>query len=292
MPLRPSNREIADALDQTARLLEERDENPFRVRAFRNAARAVGQEPRSIPGLLRAGGRDALRELPGVGSGLAAAIEEFVLTGRLAQRDRLLEDLGSGAVLETVPGIGPALARRLHDELGLRSLEDLEVAAHDGRLERLEGFGPRRLKALKETLNAMLSRSARRREERHGGGRPSRPELSTLLAVDEAYRTRAAEGGLRKIAPRRFNPEGAAWLPVLNERRDGGSLTALFSNTAQAHRLGKTSDWVVIFFEQGERDGQCTVVTETRGPLAGRRVVRGREAECAALYGIDLRRSG
>jgi hypothetical protein len=58
-------------------------------------------------------------------------------------------------------------------------------------------------------------------------------------------------------------------------------VTALFSNTARAHALGRTHDWVVLFYERNGDEGQCTVVTETRGPLAGRRVVRGRESECA-----------
>jgi DNA polymerase (family 10) len=149
------------------------------------------------------------------------------------------------------------------------------------------GFGRRRIRALRETLNSMLSRSARRRAA------GARPPAATLLAIDADYREQAGRGALRKIAPRRFNPEGRAWLPILRERRDGWSLTALFSNTAQAHRLGRTSDWVVVFFEQPGRRGQSTVVTETRGPLAGCRVIRGREDECAALHGVELpRRSG
>ncbi len=61
--------------------------------------------------------------------------------------------------------------------------------------------------------------------------------------------------------------------------------TALFSNTARAHELGRTSDWVVVYhYDDHHREGQSTVVTETQGPLLGRRVVRGREPECRALY--------
>jgi hypothetical protein len=106
--------------------------------------------------------------------------------------------------------------------------------------------------------------------------------VETLLAVDREYRDAAAAGRLRRIRPRRFNPEREAWLPVLHVERDGWSLTALYSNTALAHELGRTRDWVVIY---GERDGEedrATVVTETAGPERGRRVVRGRERECGA----------
>jgi hypothetical protein len=109
------------------------------------------------------------------------------------------------------------------------------------------------------------------------------PDIELLLEVDREYREQAAAGNLRKIAPKRFNPKGEAWLPILHAQRGDWEFTALFSNTARAHDLGKTDDWVVLYFhsDQGP-EGQRTVVTETSGPLEGRRVVRGREAECRA----------
>jgi hypothetical protein len=109
--------------------------------------------------------------------------------------------------------------------------------------------------------------------------------MRKLLDVDEEYRRRAAAGRLRKIAPRRFNPTCEAWLPVLHSERNDWRFTVLFSNTAQAHQLERTRDWVVVYFHtDAGPEGQRTVVTETQGPLAGRRVVRGREPECQAHY--------
>jgi putative hydrolase len=106
-----------------------------------------------------------------------------------------------------------------------------------------------------------------------------------LLAVDAEYRDKAAAGALPTIAPRRFNPDGSAWLPILHTERGGWHFTALYSNTARAHELGRTGDWVVLYFyDDHHQEGQHTVVTETRGPLAGRRVVRGREGECREYY--------
>jgi hypothetical protein len=112
--------------------------------------------------------------------------------------------------------------------------------------------------------------------------------VATLLALDRAYREGARAGTLRRITPRRFNPERKAWLPVLHEEREGWSFTALFSNTARAHELGRTGDWVVLYAERDGDEQRFTVVTETSGPLAGRRVVRGREAECAIHSGAAL----
>jgi hypothetical protein len=111
------------------------------------------------------------------------------------------------------------------------------------------------------------------------------PSVETLLDVDREYRAAAAADTLPKIAPRRFNPKGEAWLPVLHTRRGDWHFTALFSNTARAHELGRVHDWVVVYAEDKDHaERQYTVVTATTGPLAGRRVVRGREAECRTWH--------
>jgi hypothetical protein len=181
--------------------------------------------------------------------------------------------------------MGPALAQRIHVKLGLETLEELEAAAHDGRLERLPGFGPRRARAVREVLASRLSLSAKQRTAvAFPDDAALKPPVHTLLGVDREYRERASLGELRRIAPRRFNPSGKAWLPILHSERDGWNFTALYSNTARAHELGKTRDWVILVYECDGRENQCTVVTETRGLLAGHRVVRGRERECRAHY--------
>ena len=113
---------------------------------------------------------------------------------------------------------------------------------------------------------------------------PSWPTVRTLLEVDRQYRDRVRAGDLPKIAPARNNPEGADWLPVLHTESDGWHFTAMFSNSDRAHELKRTNDWVVLYFERDGHESQCTVVTEIRGRLAGRRVVRGQENACADHY--------
>ena len=103
--------------------------------------------------------------------------------------------------------------------------------------------------------------------------------------MDRQYLEQACSGELPKIAPKRFNPQSKAWLPILHSEKAGWHFTAMFSNTARAHELDKTHDWVVIYFyDDHHQEGQHTLVTETHGPLQGRRVVRGREAECLRHY--------
>jgi hypothetical protein len=181
-------------------------------------------------------------------------------------------------LLSSLPGIGPQLAHLLRERLGITTLEELERAAHEGRLARV-GIGPKRLRGLIDALAGRLSRS--RLPEPIAG----EPPVEELLAVDAEYRRRAEENALPTVAPRRFNPEHEPWLPLLSLDRNGWRYRAMFSNTALAHRLERTHDWIVISFSDGVTSGQRTIVTETRGDLRGRRVVRGRERACRAYYG-------
>lgn len=117
----------------------------------------------------------------------------------------------------------------------------------------------------------------------------SAPGVGLLLDVDREYREKVASGMLKKIAPRLFNPGNEAWLPVLHTRFGPWRFTALYSNTERAHELYRTHDWVVVHFDDEEHEGRSTVVTEYRGALKGRRVVRGREPECATHYRAQAR---
>jgi DNA polymerase (family X) len=279
------NNEVAAHLKEIARLLDEQGANQFRVRAYQRAAETLKNLKRPVDRLIKAGGLEAIRELPGIGLGLARSIRQFVLTGRLPTLDRLRGESDPIASLASVSGIGERLAERLHSELGVTTLEELEAAAHDGRLEEVEGFGKKRIAGIRESLATRLGRT------RQPVSKPSKaPPVSEILDVDHEYRQKADAGRLRKIAPKRFNPTGKAWLPVLHTKRGKRRYTALFSNTALAHELGKTHDWVVLYYDGGEGEKQCTVVTVKQGSLAGKRVVRGRDAESAAFY--NSRRRG
>jgi len=278
------NARCADRLREAADLLQGQGANPFRVSAYRKAAATVLELPEDLQAIIDRAGLPGLESLPNIGRGIAAALLEMTRTGRWIQLERLRGSADPVQLLTTVPGLGHRLAERIHDELHVDTLEGLELAAHDGRLESVTGVGPRRAAAIRASLQTMLSRSRPHRAAATPGAAPE-PPVSVLLAVDREYRDRAASGELPMIAPRRFNPSGEAWLPVLHTVRDGWHFTALFSNTAQAHQLGRTRDWVVLYFYDDEHaEGQHTVVTETHGALAGRRVVRGRETECRTHY--------
>lgn len=273
---------IAGRLRDCADLLVSQGEGGFRSQAYRRAADVVVALDRPVDKILACEGRTGLIALPAIGVGIAGAIAEMVTTGHWSQLERLRGELAPEVLFRTIPGIGAKLAHRLADEGQLESLEDLEHAIHFGDLA-VEGFGPRRKRMIAAALAERLGRPA---FTRSGKGRS--PPVTVLLDVDRMYRERAAEGRLRKIAPRRFNPTGEAWLPIMHAFHGGWHFTALYSNSRLAHELKKTADWVVVHYQRdGIPEGRVTVVTRTRGPLAGQRVVRGREDE---LHGEDKQR--
>ena len=277
-----SNARVGEVLDEVATLLEAQGANAFRVRAWRTGAETVRELERPAADILREEGLEGLDRLPGIGPVLARAIRQVVERGRFGMLDRLRGEMEPLSVLATVPGVGEVLADRVHASLGIESLEALEQAAHDGRLATVPGFGAKRIAGIADALATRLQ--ARRR---HAPAPAEPPPVPELLSVDREYRERAAAGTLPLITPRRFNPGAQRWLPVLHCTRGARHYTALYSNTALAHRVGKTHDWVVLFHDGRDAEHRATVVTATKGPLAGRRVVRGRERECIAHYRVS-----
>ena len=163
----PTNVELAEALEQMAEVLVRRGEpNPYRVQAYLQAAGMLRELDEPVAALYGEGGRDALTTLPGVGVSLAHHIAQYVETGRIGLRDRLLRAEDPVALLSSLPGVSRGLAKRLVGELGIESLAELERAAHDGRLQDLDGIGPRTTEAIRLQLNSVLNRSARRRARR------------------------------------------------------------------------------------------------------------------------------
>ena len=276
------NSEISDKLNEIADLLQEQNANPFRVNAYRRAAATISGLPQQVTELVEEQGFSGLTDLPGIGEGIARSIYEYVAMGRMTRLDSLHAGHDPVQLFEQVPGVGPKLAHQIIETLHIDTLEALELAAHNGRLETVPGFSSKKVSMVQAWLAQVLGRH---RPVLKDQGRVSEPPVALLLQVDRQYRDKAASDELPKIAPRRFNPKGEAWLPVMHSSKGDWHFTALYSNTARAHQLGQTHDWVVIYFYDKEHhEGQHTVVTETRGSLVGKRVVRGRERECQDHY--------
>jgi len=282
---RLGNDAIAQQLEEVAEHLEAQNANPFRVQAYRNAAGTIRQLTLPAHQILEERGIDGLLDLPGIGSSLANAIQQLLRTGTLPLLERLRGEHSPERILRTVPFLGRELARRIQEQLGIETLAELQRAAWDGRLAQVPGMGRKRIEAIRDSLAGRFLRHVSPLATLVTKPESDFPPVAELLDVDEEYRRLVELDRLPKIAPRRFNPDGKAWLPILHTHRGTRHYTALFSNTARAHELGTTRDWVVIYRDDAGDHGQWTVITAGLGKLKGKRIVRGRENECLAHHG-------
>jgi len=154
------NADIARVFEEIADLLEIEEGNPFRVRAYRNAARVVGDLRFDLAE--RIGGGEELPKLPGIGTDLSAKIREIAATGTCALREKLGRRLPAGITeLLRIPGLGPKRVRALYRELDVHTPAQLQRAARDGRLRELEGFGEKTEKKLLDAVAAQLGKARR-----------------------------------------------------------------------------------------------------------------------------------
>ena len=280
------NEEIANKLREIADLLENQDANFFRINAYRRAANTIESLNDSIDKIVKKKGIAGLTSLHGIGEGIARSIYEYVATGKMTRLETLHGENDPISLFKQIPGVGPKLAKEIYEQLHINTLEALEIAAHNGRLEKLPKIGKKRSESILAWLTTVLGK---RRFKPLFTKPLLEPSVSTLLEIDERYRKAVEQNKLPKIAPKRFNPNGEAWLPILHTTRGEWHFTAMFSNTYRAHKLGLSYDWVVIYYyDKHHHEGQNTIVTETRGYLIGKRVVRGRELECQEYYSHDL----
>ena len=185
----PTNAEIADVLEQMADVLDEREANPYRVGAYRQAAQTIRAHTEPLADLYAAGGVNALMDLPGVGESLSAHIARYIETGRLGRRTRQDDAFDPVVLFSSIPGVSRALARRLVDELGVTTLDALERAAYDGRLLAVKGVGRQTVAALRLQLNSLLQWTALERRQRVR--RDAAYRLATLADAQPALRKAA-----------------------------------------------------------------------------------------------------
>lgn len=154
-----TNFEVARIFMEIAEALELREQEPFRARAYQNAARTILQLSEPLQEIRERGG---LMSLPGIGESLAAKIEEILDTGHLRQHDQLMQEFPPGVVaMMRVPGIGPRTAETLFRELNIQSLEELEQAAQEGRIRQLRGFGAKTEANILQSIQSMRRQRGR-----------------------------------------------------------------------------------------------------------------------------------
>ena len=182
------NADIARLLGEVADLLEISAGNPFKVRAYRNAARTVADHPDPVDELVR-GGEFDLTDLPGIGGGIAKEITALVETGTLPQRQQLVATIPPGLLdLLRIPGLGPKRVKLFHDELKVNSVADLKAALEAGKIAKLPGIGPKLLEKIREGVAAAASGEGHKRIVLHEAEQYARAIVDYLKAgggIDE-----------------------------------------------------------------------------------------------------------
>lgn len=154
------NADIAAVFDEIADLLEIENANPFRVRAYRNAARTLRDLNQDMASMIAQG--EDVRELPGIGDDLALKIKEVVETGTASMLEEHRKKVPATlTTLLNIPGLGPKRVQQLYHKLGIRTLDDLLKAAQDGRVRTLQGFGVKTEQHILEQLKARTSEAKR-----------------------------------------------------------------------------------------------------------------------------------
>jgi DNA polymerase (family 10) len=180
------NLSIARILAEIADLLEIKNENPFKIRAYRNASETIAHHPDRVAGL----SPEDRRGLPGIGKDLAAKIGELVDTGSMKYHGELLEEFPPTILdLLHLQGVGPKTVALLYHHLGIRTLDDLESAARDGRLRQLKGMGAKKEEMILRALQ----------ERTQIAGRRLAAEAYDTAAALVAYLREAAPGSVVAI---------------------------------------------------------------------------------------------
>ncbi|HEY82540.1 MAG TPA: DNA polymerase/3'-5' exonuclease PolX [Dehalococcoidia bacterium] len=181
------NAEIAKVFQDIADLLELKEENPFKIRAYQKAARSIEHLPVEVEQLVR---EDKLKEIPGVGEAIAKKITELVTTGRLEYYEKLKAEFPEGiSTLLDVPGIGPKTALLLSNELNIKSIDELEAAIVGGKVARLYRMGDKTAENILHQIQAM-----RRKDQRI-------PIGEALPVVDEIAAQLKKLPGLKNLVP-------------------------------------------------------------------------------------------
>ena len=135
------NKDVGDIFEEVAVLLELKGENPFKIRAYNQAARTVSGLTASVSALAASG---EIAKIKGIGKTMAAHVVELVDTGELAYLKELKDSIPEGLLeILKISGLGPKKVKALHDQLGVESIGELEYACQENRLIALKGFGPK-----------------------------------------------------------------------------------------------------------------------------------------------------
>ena len=264
------NLSIARILGEIADLLEIRSENPFKIRAYRNAADIVANHPHDL-GTLDA---NQLREIPGIGKDLAARIREIADTGDAQFHQELLAEFPPTILdLLHLQGVGPKTVAILYKELGVKTLDELEGAAKDGRVRALKGMGPKKESLILKAIDERKQHSGRHLL-------PDTHDAATLIV--EYLREQAPAAQIEAVGSLRRGAESCGDIDILASGADS-SLMDGSSNTSWSNACsGKARRRAASESAAGSRPISASSHRTAGGPPCSISPARRRTTSCCA----------
>jgi DNA polymerase (family 10) len=157
--MRMKNKELADLFGRMADILEFKDENPFKISAYRKASRIIGDLTQDIEEIAESG---KLRDVPGIGEGMAQKILEYLKTGKVSKFEEVRKGVSDALIaIMDIPGMGPKTLSMIHKEKGISSLSQLEKAVENGSLVGLPGIGEKKVENIKRGIQLLKQSKGR-----------------------------------------------------------------------------------------------------------------------------------
>src|SRR6266480_3692613 len=251
---------VAEVLNEIGTLLELKGENPFKTRAYANAARALEALTESLDKLIA---ENRLGEIKGIGEALQKKITELVTTGKLAYYEELKTSIPAGLVeMLGIPGVGPKKVKALNDKLGIETIEQLEAACQAGQVAKLEGFGEKTQTKILEGIR--FKRTYAARHLLSDALARAEPMLESLRGHPDVIRCSTA-GSLRR------------WRETI------GDVDFLASSKKPANVIGFFTSQPGVSRVSAKGDTKASVILEG-GIQADLRVVSDAEFPCALMY--------
>ncbi|MCK4271085.1 DNA polymerase III, partial [bacterium] len=232
------NKEIAELFERMADILQLKEENAFKINAYRKASRIIRDLSQNIEQLSQAG---TLRDIPGVGEGIAKKIREYLETGRISKYEQIRQSLPEGLLeMMTIPGMGPKTVVLVHKALGISSVAQLEKGVKQGRLRDLPGMGPKKEENILRGI-ALLRQSAKRI--------PLGVAIPIVDEIVEQIKGRIKVGTILPAGSLRRMKETIGDIDILVAGGDGRRIIGVFTKMPQVQEIlaaGATKGSVIV----------------------------------------------
>ena len=247
------NQAIARVLGEIADLLEIKGENPFKIRAYRNGADIASNHPHDLTRL----GVKELQEIPGIGKDLAARIRQLVETGASPYHTELVAEFPPSVLdLLHLQGVGPKTVATLYRDLGIKTLDDLEQAARDGRIRAMKGMGPKKEALILKALD----------ERKQHAGRHLLPDTAETAAALIAFlQSLAPSADIVPVGSLRRGSETCGDIDLLATGADRSLMDAFVSHALVERVLGQGETKSSVLLRGGFQADLRLVEPSSRG---------------------------